>query len=273
MSIRTYWHPLGGVDKNLLAPPKNYHVNAGVGAFQLILEYQMVSVGGQILTKDKRPPSLCRQCTAVVFLGLTNTCCNRNGWGCTPSTPQKLHQVHPQEVAPQKLHPGVKAGGAGGGGGCTPSTPRFKSCTKVQKLKVRGWGGAPSTLGCRSCTESWFEDSMWKTCQWGKKETFQVKWAFEDPKSLFSSKCRKIFKNNITHFTSKVSIFIMVGLFIIPFPRRMHVQQDAFFMILQRNTLGKWGKLDLLCKMRTISAVWTSWRPSLQLRTSFASTE
>ena len=71
MSIRTYWHPLGGVDKNLLAPPKNYHVNAGVGAFQLILEYQMVSVGGQILTKDKRPPSLCRQCTAVVFLGLT----------------------------------------------------------------------------------------------------------------------------------------------------------------------------------------------------------
>ena len=33
-----------------------------------------------ILTKDKRPPSLCRQCTAVVFLGLTNTCCNRNGW-------------------------------------------------------------------------------------------------------------------------------------------------------------------------------------------------
>ena len=123
VSIRTYWHPLGGVDKNLLAPPKNYHVNAGVGAFQLILEYQMVSVGGQILTKDKRPPSLCRQCTAVVFLGLTNTCCNRNGWGCTPST------------------------------------PRFKSCTQVQKLKVRGWGGAPSTLGCRSCTESWFEDS------------------------------------------------------------------------------------------------------------------
>ena len=33
----------------------------------------------QVLTKDKRPPSLCRQCTAVVFLGLTNTCCNRNG--------------------------------------------------------------------------------------------------------------------------------------------------------------------------------------------------
>ena len=156
---------------------------------------------------------------------------------------------------------------------CTPKKLHLRSCTQVQKLKVRGWGGAPSTLGCRSCNESWFEDSRWKTCQWGKKETFQVKWAFEDPKSLFSSKCRKIFKNNITHFTSKVSIFIMVGLFIIPFPRRMHVQQDAFFMILQRNTLGKWGKLDLLCKMRTISAVWTSWRPSLQLRTSFASTE
>ena len=134
VSIRTYWHPLGGVDKNLLAPPKNYHVNAGVGAFQLILEYQMVSVGGQILTKDKRPPSLCRQCTAVVFLGLTNTCCNRNGWGCTPSTPQKLHQVHPQEVAPQKLHPGVKARGAGGGEGGAPPlhldskvAPRYKS--------------------------------------------------------------------------------------------------------------------------------------------------
>ena len=49
--------------------------------FQL-LEYQIVRVGGQIwLTKDSRPPSLCRQCTAAVFLGLINTCCNRNG--CT----------------------------------------------------------------------------------------------------------------------------------------------------------------------------------------------
>ena len=40
-----------------------------------------------ILTKDKRPPSLCRQCTAVVFLGLTNTCCNRNAHPSYPSCP------------------------------------------------------------------------------------------------------------------------------------------------------------------------------------------
>ena len=27
-----------------------------------------------LLTKDSKPPSLCRQCTAAVFLGLINTC-------------------------------------------------------------------------------------------------------------------------------------------------------------------------------------------------------
>ena len=27
VSIRTYWPPLGGVNKNLLAPPKNYYVD------------------------------------------------------------------------------------------------------------------------------------------------------------------------------------------------------------------------------------------------------
>ena len=38
-----------------------------------------------ILTKDSRPPSLCRQCTAAVFLGLINTCCNRKA--STPNSP------------------------------------------------------------------------------------------------------------------------------------------------------------------------------------------
>ena len=100
-------------------------------------------ISPQVLTKDKRPPSLCRQCTAVVFLGLTNTCCNRNGWGCTPSTPQKLHQVHPQEVAPQKLHPGVKARGAGGGRGVHPLYTSIQKLHPGTKAKGAGVGGCP----------------------------------------------------------------------------------------------------------------------------------
>ena len=35
-------------------------------------------ISPQVLTKDRRPPLLCRHCTVSVFLGLTNTCCNRN---------------------------------------------------------------------------------------------------------------------------------------------------------------------------------------------------
>ena len=35
---------------------------------------------GRFDTKDSRPPHLCRECTASVFLGLTNTCCNRNAF-------------------------------------------------------------------------------------------------------------------------------------------------------------------------------------------------
>ena len=47
--------------------------------FQL-REYQLVRVGWQIwlIPKDSRPRSLCHQCTAAVFLGLINTCGNRN---------------------------------------------------------------------------------------------------------------------------------------------------------------------------------------------------
>ena len=36
-------------------------------------------ISPQVLTKLSRPPSLCHQCTPVVFLGLINTCGNRNG--------------------------------------------------------------------------------------------------------------------------------------------------------------------------------------------------
>ena len=36
-------------------------------------------ISPQVLTKDRRPPLLCRHCIVSVFLGLTNTCCNRNG--------------------------------------------------------------------------------------------------------------------------------------------------------------------------------------------------
>ena len=38
-----------------------------------------------ILTKDRRPPLLCRHCTVSLFLGLTNTCCNRNGLHMYPN--------------------------------------------------------------------------------------------------------------------------------------------------------------------------------------------
>ena len=38
-------------------------------------------ISPQVLTKDSRPPSSCHQCTADVFLGLINTCDNRNGSG------------------------------------------------------------------------------------------------------------------------------------------------------------------------------------------------
>ena len=61
---------------------------------------------------------------------------------------------------------------------------------------------------------------------------------------------------------SKVNIFIMVGQFITQFPRKIHEQQDAFF-ILQRNTFlspGKWRKWGLSCKMRT---KWTSFQQSI----------
>ena len=47
------------------------------GAFQL-LEYHILGEEGG-LTKLSRPPSLCRKCTPAVFLGLINTCGNRNG--------------------------------------------------------------------------------------------------------------------------------------------------------------------------------------------------
>ena len=53
-----------------------------------------------ILTKDKRPPSLCRQCTAVVFLGLTNTCCNRNG----PSTSSRIELLSELTNSVQTSH-------------------------------------------------------------------------------------------------------------------------------------------------------------------------
>ena len=36
-------------------------------------------ISPQVLTKLSRPPSLCRKCTPAVFLGLINTCGNRNG--------------------------------------------------------------------------------------------------------------------------------------------------------------------------------------------------
>ena len=51
--------------------------------------------------------------------------------------------------------------------------------------------------------------------------------AFEDSQSLFSSRYQKVLKvriYNITHFATKMRIFIMVGLlhvyYMIPFPRR-----------------------------------------------------
>ena len=37
MSIRTYWPPLGGVNKNLLAPPKNYYVTPHYSSTALLL--------------------------------------------------------------------------------------------------------------------------------------------------------------------------------------------------------------------------------------------
>ena len=45
-------------------------------------------ISPQVLTKLSRPPSLCHQCTPVVFLGLINTCGNRNA---LPPT----HPPHP----------------------------------------------------------------------------------------------------------------------------------------------------------------------------------
>ena len=39
-------------------------------------------ISPQVLTKLSRPPSFCHQCTPAVFLGLINTCGNRNGPGC-----------------------------------------------------------------------------------------------------------------------------------------------------------------------------------------------
>ena len=39
------------------------------------------SISPQVLTKESRPPSSRRHCTVSLFLGLTNTCCNRNGRG------------------------------------------------------------------------------------------------------------------------------------------------------------------------------------------------
>ena len=41
-------------------------------------------ISPQVLTKDSKPPPLCHQCTAATFLGLTNTCGNRNGLPPTP---------------------------------------------------------------------------------------------------------------------------------------------------------------------------------------------
>ena len=202
VSIRTYWPPLGGVNKNLLAPPKNYHVNAGVGAFQLILEYQMVSVGGQILTKDKRPPSLCRQCTAVVFLGLTNTCCNRNGWGCTPSTPQKLHQVHPQEVAPQKLHPGVKARGAGGGRGVHPLYTSIQKLHPGTKAKGAGVGGCPLYTWVQKLHRILVWGLKVKNLSMGEKRDLSSKMSFWGPQVVIFIKMPKDLQKQ--HYTFHV---------------------------------------------------------------------
>ena len=90
---------------------------------------------------------------------------------------------------------------------------------------------------------------------------------------------KKVFKKCVCttlHISrqKRIRIFIMVGQLKIQFPRVMHVQQDAFFIILLRNTLlspGKWRKWELSCKMRTkmriISAIWSSWGGIPQLRT------
>ena len=42
-----------------------------------------------MITKLSRPPSLCHQCIPAVFLGLINTCCNRNG--STHICPTMMH--------------------------------------------------------------------------------------------------------------------------------------------------------------------------------------
>ena len=42
-----------------------------------------------MITKLSRPPSLCHQCIPAVFLGLINTCCNRN----VPTLPPHLKMM------------------------------------------------------------------------------------------------------------------------------------------------------------------------------------
>ena len=49
-------------------------------------------ISPQVLTKLSRPPSLCRQCTPAVFLGLINTCGNRNA----PPAQLKAKHINPR---------------------------------------------------------------------------------------------------------------------------------------------------------------------------------
>ena len=48
-------------------------------------------ISPQVLTKLSRSPSLCHQCTPVVFLGLINTCGNRNA---SPSPPPPVDKSY-----------------------------------------------------------------------------------------------------------------------------------------------------------------------------------
>ena len=52
------------------------------------------SISPQVLTKESRPPSSRRHCTVSLFLGLTNTCCNRNG-PTFISSGSRRHHNHP----------------------------------------------------------------------------------------------------------------------------------------------------------------------------------
>ena len=64
-------------------------------------------ISPQVLTKDRRPPLLCRHCIVFVFLGLTNTCCNRNacssrGTRCTGRDRRRCNPAPSRLLAPQR---------------------------------------------------------------------------------------------------------------------------------------------------------------------------